>query len=345
MNRCYELVLYPFKIHNIEEMILYRIEDNFEMRFSKDLFAKRVCSTKTTSSVKNYIEIEITDEEVVVMNKSDSIHQFKTPADFYVEIPTESREFYESLHSALVDQDISVLFKKATEIDSKIKESGFPEIPVPLTTTSSHFENFETATANLDHFPKIPVTQIKHGDPIPVAPINKTRDLLESALTKQQYDAQEQFYKDFFSRIQITRFRTVAMSYEEQSVEFKRKISLNILKKCIGMHAYFVISGPWRKCWIHFGYDPVLDQDNYKYQLVEFRTKKANFQVFQKPEIIAEVSKNKDWYLLKECDPVDGFISKSLKNFIIYTIDNVGQKDIDKKIDELHDSDFEFFEI
>lgn len=344
MDRSYELVHYPFKIRSLEDLILYRVGNNFEMRFSKDLFAKRVHSTKTTS-IKNYIEIEIIGEKITTIAKSDSIHQFKTPADFYIEISKESKEFYESLHSVLIDQDISVLFEKAAELDSKINIDGLPEISVPLNTTSTHFENFETATANLDHFPKIPIVQIKHGDPIPTVPVERAVDLLQKTLTKHQYNSQDQFYKDFFKNVSITRFKTIAIAYEEQSVEFKRRISLNILKRCIGIHAYFVISGPWRKCWISFGHNPELNQENYKYQLVEFRTKKANFQLFQKPEIIAEVSKNKDWYLLRECDPVDGFISKALKNFIIYTIDNVGQREIDKKIDELHDSDFEFFEI
>ncbi|KAJ2375180.1 tau 95 subunit of transcription factor TFIIIC [Coemansia sp. RSA 2607] len=35
--------------------------------------------------------------------------------------------------------------------------------------------------------------------------------------------------------------------------------------------AYVMENGPWRSCWIRFGYDPRKDKDSYKYQVFDYR--------------------------------------------------------------------------
>lgn len=345
MPQDFDLIRYPFKIKDKEEAILFRVDDSYEMRFTRDLFSKRVLSTASTVPSKVFIEIEIEDDTAKIISETKVIHDFRTPADFYVPINQNAADFYKKMHSALIDNDLNTILNMAAEISGNISENGFPELPLPLTTTFSHFENYETTIGRLESFPKIPAKQIKYGEEVPCSVEERQVDLLKKYLSKEQFEAQDLFYKKYFEKTPITRFKTIAICYEEESSCLKNTISLNLLKRCIGLHAYFMISGPWRKCWVRFNYDPATDRENYKYQSVEMRSKHANFQVFQKPEIVAEITKNKDWYLLSTCDPIDGFISKALKNFIIYTIDNLPSKEIDKKIEELHDSDFEIFEI
>jgi len=66
MDRPFELVQYPFKVHDQSDLLLYRSGDDFEMRFSKEVFSKRVASTHV-NPCKNYIELEITDDEIAVI--------------------------------------------------------------------------------------------------------------------------------------------------------------------------------------------------------------------------------------------------------------------------------------
>lgn len=340
-----ELVNYPFKIDNEENLILYRVNDDFEMRFTRELSAKRVVST-CKKDCKKYIEIEIDDDRnVKIIEVFDKINVFKTPADFYVPISEDSKYFYESMHLSLINENLDTFLEKALEINEIVKNGGFPEFPIPITTVSSHFENFESATAKSDELFVISTIQIKYSDEIPVEPATESNNIARSFLTPEQYQIQNDFYTAYFNLNNISRFKTIANFYERKEIDFKRLISLHVLKKCIGLHAYFLTSGPWRKCWVKLGYDPKSDSENYKYQVIEMRSKKTNFQIFQKPEIIMEVSEHLDWYISKECDPIDGFISKALKNFIVYIIDNGGDKLIDKKIEDLQDSDMEIFDM
>lgn len=340
----FDVVHYPFKVKSKDDVLLYRVEDGYEMRFTRSIFSKRVCSS-VNSLQKKYIEIEIDEKGIIALSEFQTIHEFITPADFYVPQCEDALKFYSEVHSSLVGDDLERLTKMAVEIDKKVKSGkSFPEFPLPISTTMSHFENYKTASAKLETFPHVPIIQIKSGDQVPCQASRESESVIRSVLSRDQYNAQEQFYKSFFGSMPISRFRTVAEKYDKSPSDLKDSISLNILKRCVGLHAYFFTSGPWRKCWVRLGYDPTTDSENYKYQVVEMRTKKANFQIFQRPEIEAEVVKNKEWYVLKEFDPVDGFVSKALKNFIIYTIDEKGIQDINDKIGELQDMDFELFD-
>lgn len=338
MDDEHEWIYYPFKVRKKEDVLLYKLEKGYELRFTKDLFSKRVNSTIEDQS-KNFLEIEINDNEVKIISQFKKIHKFITPADFYVPISEESRKFYESIHQALINNDLTALTNKAIEVAQIARKDGFPEMQLPITTTSSHFENFESSISRTDNLSKVPICRIKYGEPIPENYLEETYLILKSQITAEQFKLQDEFYKSYFRNTPISKLRTIINEYEKQDDIFKQIIQLNLLKRCVSLHAYFTSSGPWRKCWIRFGYDPSLIQDCFRYQIIEIRSKKVNFQIYQKPEIVAEVDKNKDWYLLNECDPMDGFLSKTLKNLIIYTIDNVGVKEIDKRIEEAIDFD------
>ncbi len=39
--------------------------------------------------------------------------------------------------------------------------------------------------------------------------------------------------------------------------------------------AYYFLSGPWRYCWVRFGYDPRKDPEARRLQVVDFRARKA----------------------------------------------------------------------
>lgn len=339
-----DLVQYPFKIFKKEQALLFRVQDGYEMRFTEEIGSKKVQST-VKQDTKRYLTLEIFDDGSVKIEEFNKLFVFDEPADFYVPASNDSKSFYNSIHESLVGNDLDKLFEKAIDLDKYLQQYKFPEYPLPVLTSSTHFENFENATAVRSKMPRIPVQQCKPDEPVPNTFNPESKKILSQYLTDEQMNAQEIFYKSYFAHTPISRFRSIITAYEESDTEFKRTISLNLLKRCICLHGYFMSAGPWRKCWIRFGLDPRIDREMYKYQIVEYRTKKANFQIFEKPEITAEVEKNKSWYLIENYDPNDGFISTALKNFIIYIIDNGENRLIEKRIDDLNDSDFEIFDF
>ncbi|KND00444.1 transcription factor TFIIIC subunit TFC1 [Spizellomyces punctatus DAOM BR117] len=45
----------------------------------------------------------------------------------------------------------------------------------------------------------------------------------------------------------------------------------NLMKRLMPIHAYVATSGPWRDCWIRYGYDPRRDREARLYQIIDVR--------------------------------------------------------------------------
>lgn len=60
--------------------------------------------------------------------------------------------------------------------------------------------------------------------------------------------------------------------------------------------AYFFMDGPWRCCWVRYGYDPRQDSTGKLYQVVEMRAARVQNMVDRFPaalrkEVLAAPSK------------------------------------------------------
>ena len=49
--------------------------------------------------------------------------------------------------------------------------------------------------------------------------------------------------------------------------------------------AYYILTGPWRRVWVRFGYDPRTDPAAKLYQVVDFRIKDSQWLVFNYPNL------------------------------------------------------------
>lgn len=92
--------------------------------------------------------------------------------------------------------------------------------------------------------PSEPPAEItKHLDTLPAVSIQKLRDLFEK--------------RPAWTRLAISNNLTAA-----ESKDFK------LLLPTV---AYVINSGPWRDCWVRYGYDPRKHKDAHLYQIIDFR--------------------------------------------------------------------------
>lgn len=337
-NVC-QLVLYPF-CSTVNEINLFRIGKGFEIKFSKNLFSKKV-NSRVKDISRNYFEIEIDENtsEGHINSVFSCLHEFTEPADFYLEM--ENKAYYEDIYKKLIDDDLNQVVGLSSKIDL-LGKSGFPEFFQPVLSTAGHYENYKNLVKYKDH-EQISTVGVKDFFAIPVGPKEGSLEIAMKFLTSDNFEEQNLFYTKIFSLFPIIRFKNIKKYYEESNLVNNNRISIHLLKRCIQLHAYYCLQGPFRKCWIKFGYDPVLDFNNYKYQIFESRIKKVNFQIFERPEIIYEVEKNMDWYVCKEFDSKEGFVSLALKNFIIYVLGDQRVVDIDEEIEDLSSSEMLLF--
>lgn len=317
MKNKYKLVHHPFNVSAPQEARLFRNGDNFDYHFSPEIFSQTTTSEQKCRS-KTYIELEIVDGECHIVSETDTIHEFETVADFYIPLNDESKLFYSDFHKNLVDENIEKITNYSQNIDRILQSGNLPYFPVPKLSTASQYENFSTNSSSFqDDKDSIYSTKIKFGDPIPSACSGRIKNIILKKYGSDTYNIQRDFLSKYFEENKISRYFQISKIYNQQLSEDAKSIfKESWLKSCLSEHAFFFISGPWRHCWVQLGYDPASDSDNYKYQVVSTKMHAKPIQLIELPKILEEVEKNKELYVLKTCDPLNGFISNSLKNLI-----------------------------
>ncbi|KAI4291424.1 hypothetical protein PAPHI01_0698 [Pancytospora philotis] len=317
--RRYELVRHPFIVDSREQARLAKIGDGFELRFGTRATSKRVRSS-AASEGKNYIELELLDGMLSVIGETDRLSVFEDPADFVVPLSDRSRDFYDELHAVLAGDDLEALCRLAGESTSR----PFPEFAVPLTTTSAHAENFKsTAAGKPDKSVRCRV--VRFGGEIPSAPPAGLAEYLTGVLGADGYEVQRTALAALFARLPVAKYAQIEGEYLMLPEADRALFRQTYLKKSIGMHCFYYSSGPWRHCWVRFGYDPSAHRENYRHQTLYLENNHRLLQLTQFPEIIDEVERNIDWYVTKVCDPVDGFLSEALRKLIAYRLNVLEQ--------------------
>ena len=59
--------------------------------------------------------------------------------------------------------------------------------------------------------------------------------------------------------------------WTKQALEFRTHCGKFMLKYILPCLAYFCLNGPWRSCWVRFGYDPRHHKSSFVYQLLDYR--------------------------------------------------------------------------
>lgn len=318
----YDLIHHPFNVINPEKSMIKKTSDGFELYFDNNIFSKKIYSNLNTS-IKNYIEIEIFENgDCKMISETNELHEFTTPADFFIEKNFKTKKFYSEVYKNIItENNLENLEKYALEFDNFCKNEFIPEYPVPITTISSHFENFNMN--NIKNFENNSYSsiQIKFEDEIPKEYPKEIKNQILKEIGNEKYYLQEKIFNNFFKKNKIVKIKEIEnLYYKILNEEEKKMITYTFFKKAIILHAYLYINGPWRHCWVAMGYNPTMNQKNYKYQTLYKKGTHIPYQLIEYPEIIKEVEKKPDWFLLKKCHSSHGFISKALQDFILFAI-------------------------
>ncbi|CAG5867227.1 unnamed protein product [Menidia menidia] len=80
-------------------------------------------------------------------------------------------------------------------------------------------------------------------------------------LKERDRDAEEKLKKMFESR----------PIWSRNAVKANINIHPDKLKLLLALHAYYMVTGPWRSLWVRLGYDPRKSPESKKYQMLDFR--------------------------------------------------------------------------
>lgn len=83
----------------------------------------------------------------------------------------------------------------------------------------------------------------------------------------------------FYSK--LISFRNFIQAFDERPIWSRNALLATIecgahtLKHLLPVIAYYMITGPWARLWVRFGYDPKLHPEAKMYQLIDFRLRRG----------------------------------------------------------------------
>lgn len=315
------LIQHPFIINFIEESGICATERGFSLQFGNDVLGKCVNSFKEKTG-KRFIIIETEGDTCRILHEANEIHRFRAPADFYIPIDSSSKEFYEDFYDHIVSDGPEGLSTYSAKVTEYLKEHGFPPITMPKISTAQHFTRLAVQPDKKSTTDRILCKKAYFGESVPTEADPCIIQMLKKRIGSEEFAVQDKFLNELFRIRKVWRYTSVLEEYESRLTEEEKNILKKWhLKNCLAVHAYFCLNGPWRCQWIVFGLDPARDATNYRYQLFAFERNRPTFQLCDLPSVIKEVDAHPDRYLRRECDPVYGFISEALKNFVLLTLD------------------------
>ncbi|AFM98872.1 DNA binding factor subunit TFIIIC1-like protein [Encephalitozoon hellem ATCC 50504] len=294
---------------------LIKTDSGYEMRICNRPDAKKVVATKN-KGCKGYFHLEIIGDECKLVGYTENMYSFVTPADFYLPVAKEAREFYTEIYSKMVYGDMNECMDVAEMFDKTYKDEEMPMYPVPIISTVESFENYNFKDFKGGKDRTGDTIHVGYEDEAPENPIPGLFERLSRLHGEDVMKLQEHLFNRLFDTHPILRISNIIRMFKSDERATEMGFSDWKIKKLLPLHAYFVDSGPWRGCWIKFGLDPKKDQSNFKYQIYDSRKSGKTFQVFEAENVVHEVERNRSWYLSDEPSFKMGFHTKALLNLL-----------------------------
>ncbi|KMV65702.1 DNA binding factor subunit TFIIIC1-like protein [Encephalitozoon cuniculi EcunIII-L] len=314
MIKDFDIVECPFQADKCV-LPLVKTDAGYEMRICNRPDAKKIVATKD-KKCKGYFHLEITEDKCRMVGYTENLYSFVTPADFYLPVPQETKEFYSEIYSKMVYGDMDQCMEIAKTFDKSYRDEEIPMYPVPIISTVESFENYNFKDFKGGKDRAGDTVHVGYEDRIPEGPTEGLPGRLEKLHGADVMRLQEQLFSHLFSIHPILRISNIIRMFKSDERAAEMGFSDWKIKKFLPLHAYFIDSGPWRGCWARFGVDPKRDQSNFRYQIYDSRKSGRTFQVFEAENVVNEVERNRSWYLADEPNFRMGFHTKALLNLL-----------------------------
>lgn len=312
----FDLIKHPLKIINKPKVNkngeIYEVEYIEKIRFNK-----------TKSSIYLHIEIPdnilnnnnniIENNEIKIIGKGNNLFTIKNPIGFKT-FDNKEVQFEKLLNSFHNDETVDnlanfLLNEKRNNLNSSLFETYFPN----MENKNQIFKNYDFINFETGKLPEKYNVYYKYNDTIPLKISDEYFNLFKSK-NIERFNEYFNFLKEEINKKKIISSLLLINS------NLPNDLQAHILKGFLPLVAYYVITGPWKKLWIEYGFDPKKDINMYKYQRIPIRKLGKYSQLTEFPELINEIEKSPLIYLKEECEYERGFIKEEgielIKNFI-----------------------------
>lgn len=281
-------------------------EDTLWLKVSTNKREIRLEERKTADAL--YIG-ETTTEGVSIYGEVQSVLG-PVLSDFYLPMDIASCSFYKKIENYLntdqAPESISRYFH------GYVKSHSIPFYPVPLTTLSGVFKyyNFKEFKSSRNKIRL--VKKIKIEEKIP-GPDPATEEAVRGKIG-QEYDVFKKAFEKAFIDREVRPIKGLE-EYFKSKPEVFHMWKWSSVKNILPCIAYTYSTGPWKKLWIRFGYNPTEHPEAYKYQVYMWKNISKAFAIVDHPEIYEKV-KDTDGFRTKRFNSRTGFLTTKALDYI-----------------------------
>ncbi|KAI5187066.1 hypothetical protein NEHOM01_1905 [Nematocida homosporus] len=242
-----------------------------------------------------------------------------TLADFLLPSWASSDPFYTQLSAGLSQP---VEYPLATEFNRWSKSSReIPFFPPPVVSLSGifkqyNFKEFKTAKKKIRLAQKVRV----EDDP----PIQPTESLCKciQTLLGPAYTPIKTAMQQLFQQHPIWSIKQIEATCQTDYPQLLADTKWTTIKNILPVLAYTHTTGPWKKLWIKYGYNPVHDPKAYRYQTYVWKNVSKAFVLRDNPAI-EQVLRTTPNYLTTHFHPTRGFLTAAAFTYLQHKLSEV----------------------
>ncbi|KAI5168256.1 hypothetical protein NEIRO03_1241 [Nematocida sp. AWRm78] len=249
-------------------------------------------------------------------------------SDFYIPMPSQSVYFYDEMRNRLngdISDGIEEYFNKY------VKSAPIPFYPVPLTTHSGVFKYYNFKELKNTQKRTFLVKKIRIEDDVP-----ETDSSVEETVRSQIGDNYSMF-KDVlnraFSQRPIWPIKGIEKYFKEHQKDFQ-SWKWSSVKNILACIAYTYSTGPWKKLWVKYGYDPRKDPSTYKYQVYVWKNVSKAFVIMDNPEVYDKIERT-EGFTQKVFSVRTGFLTDQALNYMHKKFSEMSMPTPEKSTDKL----------
>lgn len=254
-------------------------------------------------------EQEILIMEDLVKRKKNALNSL---GDFFLPFPESSVNFYMEMQKYL---SVPLEYKQDSWASEKIESIGdIPFFPIPIISLAGVFKQYNFKEFGVSRKRVRLASRISIEDKILMAP--------KDALVEKIKNMIGQSFSEIVVCLQKAFKLHPIWSVAQIENECKKKYS-SIFKTCkwsmaknaLCVIGYTYTTGPWKKLWIRYGYDPRKDPDSFRYQVYVWKNISKAFMIRDNSEIFEKIISTPE-YRSKKFDSVQGFLTKQALTYI-----------------------------
>ncbi|KAF7683132.1 General transcription factor 3C polypeptide 5 [Astathelohania contejeani] len=337
MTDNFDMVEYPFKIKDDDPLYLESGDGVYETRIVNTLESKKIYATpKNNESTIFHIRIENGKAEIV--GRTETVYEFVTPADFYIPIPQETKNYYNELYDRMIYSELDDFL----EYTKSIPLNPIPLYVPPVLSSGSIFQTYQFKNYITQKSSNRQAIQIRIEDSVPEAFTSPNEIKLRDKYGEDIFKEIKNIIDSFITNNPIFKLRNLHKIILNNDFFKKENISIYKTREFVPCLAYYYTSGPWKGCWVRLGYDPKLHKENFKYQIIGFKRICKARMLYEIEDVYSEINENQNIYTNDVFDYSNGFLKVEALELIKKRLSKpIILKNIEIDDDEL---DFEVFD-